>query len=283
MFSQDLVIKYPTATRFLTYAISKNKLANSYILIGKNADDIALIVFDLAKILNCEQNKKIFSTPCENCINCKWLNRNEHPQAVLTINAEPKSKKEQIKIETIRELLNTLKITSDYFRVVLIKTSNLHSLPPESGNLLLKTVEETPPKTIFIFGNTTKSDILPTILSRSQIIYLNKEHNTFTELISNKNTGVIENDFSICFSANLQTCLEKAKLALEYLNENEVNLKDFLFDITVSNYERNKYSNQKQYCFLHDSLNAAYLRSKSFMQPKIVLQDLLLNLSPPSF
>ena len=279
MFKEHLTKKYPEVTGFLTNVITKNKLANSYIFIGKDIDDIVLISIDLAKILNCEKNKSIFSYPCGKCLNCKWLEKGEHPQAILFINPDSKSKKEQIKIEAIRELLNTLKITSDYFKVILFKNSDLYSLPPESGNLLLKTVEEAQERIIFIFANTTRNDILPTILSRSQIIYLNKKHNSIAELINNQNIHVSNNELTDCLPNSFQSAVEKTKMVLEYLNENEIDLKDYLHSLALTKYEQNKYSNQRQYCYLYEKFSTAYQQLKSFMQPKIVLQDLLLKLA----
>src|SRR3989338_396694 len=116
MFHINLIKEYPEVTNFLTNALLKNKLANSYIFIGK--DDIANldIACNLSKILNCKENLKTLNPPCLKCINCNWLEKKEHPQALIIINPDESSKKEQIKIDSIRELLNILSITSEFFR-----------------------------------------------------------------------------------------------------------------------------------------------------------------------
>ena len=121
MFSSDLQTSYPETIKFLTNAISKNRLANSYVFIGKDSNDILKITKTLAKILNCDSKdlpQQTPSAPCEQCTNCKWIERNEHPQAFITVSPDVESKKEQIKIDNIRELLNMLTITSEYFRVI---------------------------------------------------------------------------------------------------------------------------------------------------------------------
>lgn len=276
MFPSNLTKEYPEVTTFLTSALLKSKLANSYVFIGK--DDIANleIACNLSKILNCKENSKTLNPPCEKCINCNWLEKKEHPQALIIVNPTESSKKEQIKIDSIRELLNTIMITSEFFRVIFFPSSNLLSLPPESCNLLLKIVEEAPERTIFIFANTTRSGILPTILSRSQTIYVTKKLDSISEAITNKVTQLTD-DFTSCFSNNLQTALEKAKKLQEEIKKNKDDLKDYLTSLAVSNYETQKYEGQKQFCLLYKNLNTAYSKHRCFMQSKIVIEDFYLE------
>ena len=278
MFAKELITSYPEAATFLTNAILKNKLANSYVFIGKDSAASLSLAINLAQILNCNQNKGDIKTPCKSCINCKWLEKNEHPQALMIISPDQKSKKDQIKIEVIRELLNTLSRTSDYFRVVFFQSSNLNTLPKESCNLLLKTVEETPPNTIFIFANKIKSEILPTILSRSQTIYINKTSNSIHELIDESITQSNKNLITDCYSQDIKTSLEKARMVQEYLSKSKITLHDFLINLAITSYDLNKVNAPKKFCTLYKNLSIANLKSKSFMQPKIVIEDLFLSL-----
>ncbi len=278
MFPNDLQTNYPEAVKFLTNAILKGRLANSYIFIGKDSDDILKITKTLAKILNCTKNKDNHSSPCEQCTNCKWIERNEHPQALITVSPDPESKKEQIKIDNIRELLNTLNTTSEYFRVIYFQASSLQFLPPDSCNLLLKTVEETPERTIFIFANQSRNDILGTILSRSQTIYISKRCNSISESIKPGEINLSNDNLTECFPKNLSDSLNKAKVTHEFIQKNEINLKNYLINLAIKNYDSLKYKNQKQYYFLYKNLVNANLKFKSFMQPKIVIEDLFLSL-----
>ena len=50
-------------------------------------------------------------------------------------------------------------------------------------------------------------------------------------------------------------------------------------NMAIKNYDSLKYKNQKQYCFLYKNLIHANLKLKSFMQPKIVIDDLFLSLT----
>ena len=285
MFNSDLAKNYPVAVKFLTNAITKNRLANSYVFVGNDINDIQKLVVNLAKILNCEKN--IYSMPCESCISCRWLERNEHPQALINITFEEKTKKaaegeprqrrEQIKIESIRELLSNLTISSSYFRIVFFKNSDLYSLPPECGNLLLKTVEESPERTIFIFANSTKNDILPTILSRSQVIYLSKRFNSVNDFLNNKSSEIETIDLET-IGLDLSGRFQSAKKINECLNQNEVNLKDFLSTTALNSYKKLRDKSPKKFYIFYDNLLSAFQKAKAFMQQKIVLEDLFLNL-----
>ncbi len=273
MFSRELILNYPYATRFLTNAISKDKLANSYVFIGNDSKDLTELVINLAKILNCKNNAKN-SIPCDQCLNCKWLNKNEHPQALIKISPDPQSKKEQVKIDTIRELLNTLQITSGYFRVIYFEDASSNCLSPESCNVLLKTVEETPPNTVFIFATTNHDNVLKTILSRSQVIYLSKKHSTIEESI--QPGSMLEVDENIT-GINSEAVFEKTKKTIEILEKSEIKLKDYLIKLALTSYKNNKYSSPKHLYKVYNSLLTAHKKHRAFIQPKILIQDLLLE------
>ncbi len=271
MFPKSLTNDYPVPIEFVSNAIKTNKLANSYILISKNTDDTFLFIKELSKILNCL--KSPFTSPCKECLNCKWLDKNEHPQALIIIKADEDSKKGQIKIESIRELLNTIQNTSEFFRVIFFEASDLNTLPPESCNLLLKTIEESPAKTLFLFANKSKNNILPTILSRSQIIYLSKKDDSLLK-------SQIENsEITQCFSKDIKSALSKSKLTLEFINDHKIDLLEHFNNISLSNYEKYKISNQKDFLKLYETIISSNKKLKSFIQPRFVVEDFFLNLT----
>ena len=273
MFSESLKQRYPLQTDFFKNAILKNKLANSYIFISRNKDDLFKFSLEIAKILNCKENTPEKKEPCNICINCKWLNNNSHPHALITIQVEKESKKEQIKIDSIRELLGSLQICSDYYKVIFFEESNLNILSAESCNLLLKKVEETPPKILFIFGSSTKNDILPTILSRSQIIYLNKQYASLFEPITSSH---IPEDLSFPPS-NIKEALDKAKATFEHINENNLSMKDFLISQAFLLYSGGEYPDGKDFLRLYKNLNESYMKHRAFIQNKTVIEDLFIN------
>ncbi|MBM2820405.1 MAG: polymerase subunit delta', polymerase subunit delta' protein [Candidatus Berkelbacteria bacterium] len=79
-----------------------------------------------------------------------------------------------IKIVFIRELIHwiSLKPHSSPFKLAVIW--NLENITLEAANALLKVLEEPPKNTIFILNSQKTEKILPTIISRCQIIRFKK-------------------------------------------------------------------------------------------------------------
>lgn len=76
------------------------------------------------------------------------------------------------KIGQVRLLQHTisLKLKEGAMRVIIITNPTI-----EAQNSLLKTVEEATTQNVMFFVSNTKDDLLPTILSRCQIVNLDKE------------------------------------------------------------------------------------------------------------
>lgn len=278
MFDETIKKAYPTISTYLANAVRKAKLANCYTFIGKDNEDASLIASNIAKILNCTGNIHLDSSPCNSCTNCRWLEKKMHPEALIIVTPDAKSKKDQIKIDSIRELISTLQITSKYFRVIFFPES---SLSLECSNLLLKTVEETPPKTLFIFFTNNIYEMQPTILSRSQIIHLTKKINSLQEVIVSRKKNDLEENVPLdIFSLTIKDAIEKSKSTIEFLDKKNIDLKNYISFIAAYNYEQYKDHDLKKFSSLYKALNSAYLKSRSFINNKIVIEDLFLECCP---
>ncbi|MBI3308016.1 MAG: hypothetical protein HYZ79_01415 [Candidatus Melainabacteria bacterium] len=268
MFPEKLKQNYPTAIKFLINAINKDKAAHSYIFIGNCMEEMRELSIEISKLFNCKEKSKA----CNKCLNCRWLNENNHPQAFITIKPDESSKKEQIKVEQIRELLTKLTNTSDFYRIIFFENANIKTLTPECCNILLKTVEESPSNTMFIFASSTKEDILPTISSRSQIIYLSKNIN---DLLTLSQTQIPDN-LNIAHANDLfKTPVE----IIDYFEENKLDLKTYFKEIAYKNYISMKEKDTRHYCNLYNKLSEAYLKSNAFINSKNILEDICLSSS----
>lgn len=140
--------------------------------------DLAL---EIARMLNCTGDH----TPDCQCLNCKWIRKNNHP-AVLTISKvdnkpSDDNSKTVISIDQARMIKNDLLVTSDYHRVLIFcdkdKEGNVAGLnqlnfQADAANALLKTFEEPPSNTTFFFLTKDKSDMITTVVSRAQCFYV---------------------------------------------------------------------------------------------------------------
>ena len=105
------------------------------------------------------------ASPCNSCRSCNKIRSGHHPDV---IQVSPSGA--IIKIAQIRDLCRTLtmKPYEASYRIVIIPDA--HTMNSESGNALLKVLEEPPDRTILILSTPRPSDLLPTIVSRCQHI-----------------------------------------------------------------------------------------------------------------
>ena len=100
---------------------------------------------------------------CGVCRSCRKIEEGIHPDL---IRIAPKGR--MIRIETIRELLQTLAMKPYEARCRMVILSEAEELNPSAGNALLKVLEEPPARTVLVLTAQQRSDLLPTIVSRCQ-------------------------------------------------------------------------------------------------------------------
>lgn len=138
-----------------------NAISHAYILCGSLASfrDDALDYFEA--LLHCETR-----AACGHCRQCQLLASHHHPSAATLI---PDGA--SIKIEQIREMLDQIKYGGPPNHYQTIKIYGAHTLTDQAANALLRTIESPPERVIFILGAPSRSSVIPTIVSRCQIIY----------------------------------------------------------------------------------------------------------------
>jgi len=94
---------------------------------------------------------------------------------------DTKSTTKSIGIETIKLMQKNLYLKPMKSENKLIVLEDAQLLTPEAQNALLKVLEEPPAHTHIILGTETKEALLPTILSRCQIIELKTEEKKLSE------------------------------------------------------------------------------------------------------
>ncbi|MCX6112344.1 MAG: DNA polymerase III subunit delta' [Proteobacteria bacterium] len=134
----------------------------SFIFAGSRGVGKKHIALEVAKSVLC---KKI--PPCNNCDECRRIDKEIHPNVVII---KPEGDAKDIKIENIRELVKSLTFSAaeGYKRFVIIDEA--HRMNESSFNALLKTLEEPPKDTIFILLTANLHSMLPTIISRCEVI-----------------------------------------------------------------------------------------------------------------
>src|SRR5215212_6817766 len=155
-------------TRTLRNAIEHERLHHAYLFSGARGVGKTTTARLLAKALNCHKSKQPTPTPCaiddpSACASCKEIAEGRSID-VLEIDAASNTS-----VDNVREsIINTVgtRPARDRYKVFII--DEVHMLSGHSFNALLKTIEEPPPRVLFIMATTNAHKVPETILSRSQ-------------------------------------------------------------------------------------------------------------------
>ncbi len=153
------------AISFLKTSIANNRVSHAYIFLGPNSVGRKLAALNFAKALNCQSESR--ERPCDQCSSCKKIEAANHPDISLLRLEKPDA---SIKIDSIRELIRSVGLKSYEARKKVYIIDEAESMTQEASNALLKTLEEPPPDTILILIVESLNAMLPTIVSRSQVV-----------------------------------------------------------------------------------------------------------------
>lgn len=147
-------------SKTLKNAIINKRIAHAYIFAGPRGVGKTTTARILAKSLNCLNPKD--GEPCNECDMC---NAFQNSQSLDIIEIDGASNRRIEEIRTLRESVKYAPTKGDY-KIYII--DEVHMLTTESFNALLKTLEEPPEHTLFIFATTDIHKVPLTIISRCQ-------------------------------------------------------------------------------------------------------------------
>lgn len=137
-------------------------IPHAYLFVGPEKIGKFRIAKSIAGILQCPNNF------CHTCPACIQIEKKCHTDTI-----ELEDDGESIKIDAVRDIIARLNMTSQSrYKIFLIQ--NIGRLTDEAGNCLLKTLEEPPAKTLFLFTAGQLKDIMPTIASRMRVVHFKK-------------------------------------------------------------------------------------------------------------
>ena len=147
-------------TDTLKNAILTERVAHGYIFSGARGVGKTTTARVLAKALNCAQGPTV--TPCGECPSCQEITAGNSID-VLEIDAASNRG-----IDEIRELRENVRYLPARDRYKIFIIDEAHMLTTEAFNALLKTLEEPPPRSLFILATTEPHKLPSTIQSRCQ-------------------------------------------------------------------------------------------------------------------
>jgi len=144
----------------LVNAIKANRVAQAYIFSGMRGVGKTTAARIMAKALNCQHGPT--PTPCNECDFCSEVNEDRSVDVIEIDGASNRG------IDEVRSLREGIKYKPLHCRNKVIIIDEVHMLTREAFNALLKTLEEPPAHTIFIFATTEFHKVPGTIVSRCQ-------------------------------------------------------------------------------------------------------------------
>ena len=156
----DEVVGQRLITDTLKNAILTERVAHGYIFSGARGVGKTTTARILAKALNCAQGPTV--TPCGECPSCQEIT------AGNSVDVQEIDAASNRGIDEIRELRETVRYLPARDRYKIFIIDEAHMLTTEAFNALLKTLEEPPPRSLFILATTEPHKLPPTIQSRCQ-------------------------------------------------------------------------------------------------------------------
>lgn len=151
------------AVNLLRRALTGGRLGHAYLFTGPDGVGKATAARAMAASLLCREDAE--SAPCGRCPGCLKFVSGNHPD-FLSVRPDGAV----IKIDQVRELKKALVFPplEAPLRVTLLE--EVHTMRREAANSLLKILEEPPPDNLLLLTADEAEPLLPTILSRCQVI-----------------------------------------------------------------------------------------------------------------
>lgn len=170
-----MLIGHERIWNFLIQSAGKHCLAHAYLFVGPPEIGKSTLAEQWARWLFCQtaaKNKTLWA--CGVCQSCESWEKNLPPDVFLLAPIQREKDGEvktlEIKIEQVRDLQHQLNL-SPYqasYKIAIIEEADWLTL--EAGNAFLKTLEEPSSRSLLILTASTAESLLPTIVSRCQLI-----------------------------------------------------------------------------------------------------------------
>jgi DNA polymerase-3 subunit gamma/tau len=159
--SFDEVVGQQHVVRTLRNAVERDKVHHAYLFVGSRGTGKTSMAKILARSLNCERGGPTV-TPCGECESCTTIASGTSIDVIEMDAASNRS------VDDVRDLRERVAYApaGGHWKVYILDEA--HMLTKEAWNAFLKTLEEPPPKTVFVLATTESHKVMATIADRCQ-------------------------------------------------------------------------------------------------------------------
>lgn len=245
--STDVRAKYPKLIEYFEKGIENpnRNIAHCILLYGTDIKVQYDLALEVARMLNCKEG----GAPECQCLNCRWIRDNTHPEVrtISKVDNKPADddSKTVISITQARNIKNDLLVSSDYHRVLIFcdkdKDGNVLGLnrvnfQEPTANALLKTFEEPPSRTTFFFLTKDKSDVITTVVSRAQSFFVP------SKLPESRDFSIVKDALSDYLEIERSQVLEFNDRIFALTKENDATevltqMQNYFYEMLSENYE----------------------------------------------
>ncbi len=162
----------PKVVQLLENSLKKDRLSHAYLFEGERGTYKYETALYFAQMLLCTGEE----IPCQKCHNCRRIINKTHPNVYVIEPIKNSIRKQQI-IDLQKEFSKTRIEPGP--KIYIIK--NIETINVNAANSLLKFLEEPYPGTYAILTSDNINKILPTIISRSQVVQFSSLNNAIIE------------------------------------------------------------------------------------------------------
>ena len=205
----ESILGQPQVREFLRAMVAADRVSHAYLFCGPAGSNTTLAAYALAQAVVCEAGP----VPCGTCEACRKVMRRKHPDVRFFA---PEGAAGYL-VEQVRDIVSDTALAPIQAKSKVYILDRVDQLGVQAANAFLKTLEEPPADVVIILLARTREGVLPTIVSRCQVVPFRTIPQSEAAGIVVQNSGASVEHARIALAA----CDGSLTRAVEFLKSNE--------------------------------------------------------------